>query len=37
MLRWSEGWFGRRGRGREKEEVGIERRWYGSVNGSERE
>ena len=36
MLRWSEGWFGMRRRGREKEEVGIERRWYKSVNGSER-
>ena len=36
MLRWSEGWFGRRRRGREKEEGGMERRCYTSVNGSER-
>ena len=36
MLRWGEGWFGRRRRGREKEEVGLEWCWYRSGNGSER-
>ena len=36
MLRWSEGWFGRRRRGREKEEVALEWCCYTSVNGSER-